>query len=120
MSSSLLLQSAVRELLPHSSIAAAAASLPPLLRRLTVKLLESPYQDDSLPHGACTHLRPVAMVHVKVNDRDPADVVVVDGCQRGARNIVEDAVAAPRAAVCVVARRPAGRGTPRHTMMRVG
>jgi hypothetical protein len=52
---------------------------------------------------------------IKVYNRNPADLVVVERCQGSDSNVVEDAVPAPSAAVCVVPGRPAGQGqaTPR-------
>jgi hypothetical protein len=47
-------------------------------------------------------------MYVKVNNCHPADMVVVDGCQRSAGDVVEDAVATSIAAFCMVTRRPAG------------
>lgn len=81
----------------------------------SIRLPISPRPYKLLPEQPWTHLRAVAVVHVKVHDGHPADLVVrkrVVGCDC---HVVEDAVAAAVAALSMVPRGPAAAARTGHT-----
>lgn len=79
-----------------------------MLHGLLIPMVNQHTDSSAAAIAASPHLCAVAMVYVKVHNCHPADMVVVDGCQRSAGHVVEDAVSASSATLCMVTRRPAG------------